>query len=348
MRWQLFVDETGRFGDVESPVACVGLLLARDHPEAQEHRLRLSLGRIAPQLPWPFHAAHLNLPVYYALGRAAQAHPMDRVVLEGLRERAPELLGSVLDALARGRRPRYELVLQLDRLCAPHSRAYEELEKERARFRAAVLRHVRALTGAGPEGTEGTEGPGRVLLFCAAEASDAAAAPEIPDRFQVDSARYLALLETLLQRVVHVLARWPGGEVHDVGAQVLTRDVSDIARGTRRRMCAADIEAILDRLGDGSERVRVRVEAVPDFTAAVHPMMVVADFAANRSYGVLAQGRRGCLTEVETQLRSRAGGSVRSGTPPRSHVSSFTHPPAPPEAVQAFCWAVEQAAEWMP
>lgn len=64
--WHLFVDESGNFRDPGQDVTVAGLLVSDDQLVAAE-AVRHSLANLLPYLPWPLHAAHMNLPVWTAL-----------------------------------------------------------------------------------------------------------------------------------------------------------------------------------------------------------------------------------------------------------------------------------------
>lgn len=110
MNYQLYADETGDFAKAAELVAVCALSV----PEAEVSLLqamREGAEAFAPEVPWPWHAAHLNQPVSWALWHAhrpvgqADWHPAASALAQLLAREAPALWQTCMDSLQHQRRP---------------------------------------------------------------------------------------------------------------------------------------------------------------------------------------------------------------------------------------------------
>jgi hypothetical protein len=315
-----------------------------------------------PDLPWPLHAAHLNLPVTVAVAHAARPgtaggdgfDALARPAVERLRSSRPRELAQALDRFAHDRLPAFDILHALDlclRVEAPdlHGRLQDH------------VRHATALVSRAARGVEklapasGRGFAAATLLVGESCRGDAATGGAAGD-FTTD--RYFGALDCLLERTIDVVSRLGGA--HSVRLRVLTRDVWDPARRQWRPLDVDHVRAAIARLPASAGAVQLCVDGVPPrYTRDVESPLVLADFLANRGRWFLR--RRASLARVEARLASSGAVRVRSGRPPLSHLAATgwaqTHVraareapgkrgPLPPLPRRIKRWAREQAEEW--
>lgn len=367
-RWNLFVDESGKFSDKGDVVVVAGVLMGGGQPLSDSGLLRGALRKALPTFPWPLHAAHLNLPVTLALAQHARtvtlpAHPPDGLAasqgLTALLEQAVKALnsqasGKVAEAVGRlkeGAWPEYDTLKTLDDTLRRGSPSLHDSLRNLMRQAVAVVSGLleETVSRAAGEMVLGLVTGGE---SCAGDAAPPAATTPLA----VDSGRYGALLECSMERVCELLAR--AGR-HEVGVQVLNRTVLDPVVNRPAQLHVRHLSDLVTRLNQRfRDRVRLVVHAVSPFSDDAHAALVLADFAANRARRGLSMRDRP-LSRVEEAVQRATGLPVRSGDPALSHlaatgwarahiqaVRSRVTGTAVPAAPGVSRWAREQALEW--
>lgn len=295
--WQLFVDESGDFRDPTKRVCVAGVLLALPEHEDLTTALRALLERAFPLSSYPPHATLLNLAASRALfalaararGRAVELpdtkwEAVDAAIA-ALRTADDDAVVEALRAAERGLAPGWE-----------HARACEAWLTTNAPAAARGLRDIAELEdqhlrdtvfGLLAQVLEGNEGDGpatpwaKPIVVVAAEASPPASPKD-------DEDRYLDLLETLFERVYALLRSTDGVRRHviahiaerplwrDDGKRMLGR--ADVAEASKR---AARLSFLQSSVFP-DPKVWMSTLAPCRFDEAVHPGVVLADFAANR------------------------------------------------------------------
>jgi hypothetical protein len=356
------VDESGDFSDASMSVVVGGLLVRAEAERGGPEALRRQLTAAIPVEYWPLHAAHINLPVWFAILQAgfnADRMPLDptaAAAIRCLRERCGLDLDSVLGALADGQGPRYATLRDMNRVLRRHqSFEYQRLEEKGRALWAAIARVIQDLAA----NDQSPERPG-VAIFAAGE-TDFDSFPT-SDTTADEDARYRDLLACALERVAAILARLGGR--HRVGLHVLGRHVFNTVLGIRAPLLLSDVAALAHPLNARfGPHVRLVPEEVARFDRDVHPALVLADFAANHARRALHDPF--CpLAATEDDLRGRIPAALRSGWPHLSHLAgdglarnwiawAGGHLPSRPLASLSPSslrrrWACEQAYEWVP
>lgn len=360
--WDLYVDETGNFSDVEDRAAVCGLLIARGTPSGEPGVLRATLERALPHVAWPHHAAHLHLESFHLLsierarrdgfevvpGLSAEVLEQARTVL---RKRDAEALRECRAALRERREPEIPMLRRLERHMA------EALPRESRRLLSDQVRRVRDAVrkALAPLGAEMGSGHGAVI-FAAAEASPGDACGKRDPFADRGTRRYGTLLVALFERLGISLARLRGD--HHVRIEVLSKPLVDSARS---RPVHLEVEHVAE-LAAGSRPPGTvmlsptRVVFYPD----AHGGLVLADAVAH-AVGRETRDRHGIdrpLAEIEASLLDRFGVDVRVGDPPLPDLASSGAPRrfiarGEPAAVaragleDVARWAREQALEWI-
>jgi hypothetical protein len=342
--WNLFVDESGRFDDEDEAVAVAGVLVRADLPGARAEDLRESFRAELPFLPWPFHAAYYNHGAFVALavavhiGRGGHAEAWQERLACSAVERmhcvAPAALRAAMNAIEAGREPAYDALEELVRAADASTR--EAMAHLRKATRNTMARLVEGLARRGAEATAPA-----VAFVSSADG----ARREYEGRTE---RRYLEHVECLFERT-HDLLRRLGGR-HEVRLHVLQRDVDDPLLGAPSPMHLRQIRPLAVKLS--TEDVWFEAVSVLAFDAAVHPLLVVADLAANRARAAFRLS--GALTRVEQELGMHIRLPLRSGSPALSHAAATGAPRevaagrADPSSLgpRHHPWAREQALEW--
>ena len=273
-QWTLFLDESGDF-DGREPVCVAGLLVPeRDTPRLAAAMRRL-LDQVAPQLPWPLHAAHMNRAAFHAaaFARTGRARDDEREILEqsaaALERLGGERWKNLLESMAGGRSDpsAFQQPFNLLRARDPAlAGALSDVQSgARARFRQALLHFGETVEGG-------------ALLVAAA---DQRAAMNVP----LD--RYLHVLEVLFERVFAVLR----GGVHEVRilcADRLVRIAEGLPRFPLTAWHVGEAVRAAERFplqpprpGETDPHVRLVPVEPARWGDEVHPGLVFADFVAN-------------------------------------------------------------------
>jgi hypothetical protein len=284
--WQLFLDESGDFGN--NTASCVaGLLVQEPRSPAWDAAIREFLARSFPLVPYPPHAAALNRPASRVAGCLAcePRTPLDRHaaakctrLADAVRAaRAPELEVFVAEALA-GRMPEVthlDVASEwLERHAAPEYAALRSLCREQEHNFHFFLRRLCE-----------DYGPTRCFMVGAACVPHVAWPEEAPRDL------YLATLEVLLERVLALLRADDQVRRH-VWVHAATRHVSlpdlpavvplraqDVGEAVAR---AEAFPYLAPPAGRRDDRVRLVADVPPRFDSRVPPGVVLADFVANR------------------------------------------------------------------
>lgn len=331
-KWQLYVDESGRFSDPGDDVVVAGVLTP-DMDAAQPAKLARRLADAAP-LPWPLHAAYLHRPAWWLLSLLNPAAGLDRTYPEIYRRAADvlirsggEQLLSTLESVRSGVSVD-ETLIPIDRMMRHSDRdLYRAIEDQIAQAQQAIWQVVGSVFAAN----------GNVVLCT--EMWRGAAYDVALDERQRETARYNQLLKGVFERLSGAL-RALGG-THEVRVQVLTRPVVDRVLAHKVALHFRHVSSILrEALPPDDRFVHIVVDDVPEFNDRAHPALVVADFVANRVRGVTASSAH--LAEVERAIRetTHLGTRLGAGQPTLLAVAGSlgTGEPAP--------WAVEQSTEW--
>lgn len=363
--WTLYVDESGKFADVEDATAMAGLLVSEEIPGLSLREVRRSLESAVPGFPWPWHASLINNASWVALtlaDKGLSADPSDsdtRWLGDAVRRantvfeaRLPIEYAAIRHRLALGGDIRLENISDFEnvlRLECPSE--LQALRAHALRARAAVRQFS---IGLGKRAESVLDGSSACLLFASETVlGDARSEPESAygDR------RYFKLLEVLVDRAAALLAR--RGQEQVLFLDISQRHLIDSRFGTKAKQIPLHVQAELGQLiGRWKSKVRIVVAAVTPFGPDVGMQFVVVDFAANYGRQVLGSGPSS-LGEVEAGIQADRGLLARSGTPPRSHLAASGEaydlvkqaPTAAPEATLPVAglrrrWACEQAWEW--
>ena len=369
MDWHLFVDESGDFDDRDSGVVVTGILTHRQMDGPARARLLRQLRNAAPFMPWPLHAWVLNRPVSIALGmtahegsagaptgafsQPAKLGPDCHRAAVLLSRARPDAWKAALAAFKADREPRYDDLSALDRALRRADRGLHRALGDRQRHLKVLLsRALRDLADC-----EADEAAPSLMLLSSSEAQQGDAV--VPKGNKGD--RYLTLLKCLLSRTVAVVGRLDG--THRICLHVLTRFVQDEVLERPVPLHHRHVARICEEVTPEGQSVRPISWEVPRYDRRVHPALILADLAANRSRLFLPRPIQ--LAHAEDGLRQTLQVPVRSGEPSRSHLAAtgvaagvaagdVEVPQAAwdtprelfPLYPQARPWALEQALEW--
>jgi len=364
-RWTLYVDESGKFADVEDDTAMAGLLVSEEVPGLSLREVRKSLEYAVPGFPWPWHASLINNASWVALtlaNRALPANPADpdiRWLGDAVRRantvfeaRLPVEYSAIRHRLALGGDIRLESVSAFESVL--RAECPSELQALRAhalRARAAVRQFS---IGLRKRAESALDEAAACLLFASETVlGDARSEPEsaLGDR------RYFKLLEVLVDRAAALLAR--RGQEQVLFLDISERHLIDLRFQSKAKQIPLYVQAELSQLIERwRSTVRIVVAAVTPFGPDVGMQFVVVDFAANYGRLVLRNGPAS-LGEIEAGIQADRGLLARSGIPTRSHVAASGEaynlvtkaPHAEPDKSLPVVglrrrWACEQAWEW--
>ena len=366
--YRLYIDETGDFDDETDTVAVVGLLVRADFAVADPAPLRAAIERIAPEIPWPVHAAHANYPIMWVFWSTSANSTADWAVaaaeLAGvLRLAAAENFAFVEADIAKRRRPKLERVQALHRTALLAAGDLYSVLKRRA---ADVREQLRALP--------------RQLVALGADKIDSLVATEgqigISKSPDLKQDRYLALLAILLNRAVDVVARppqpnAPRGIVHQIWVGALNRGIFEASIGRKMLLNSSHIAHACKLATNNPQRARQRGETTvrliqwetPAFQGDVAAGYLLADQAAYDSRQILQHTGDPHLETLTWRLRNATGWRFASGNPALAHLAAsgvayvFVEEhrnnvklPVPPVASQELSeqrrWIQEQAMQW--
>jgi hypothetical protein len=356
-RWSLFVDESGRFEDIEDDVSIAGVLIRDGLPGGRAQEIRASLEQACRpmRVPWPLHATYVNLPAYFAAvlandGRSQPDSVVDRA-LSVFRARLPDTVETVLKALAAGAPPNHDQLRELDNaLRIGDPVAYALLDLRVQKVWAAIGRVLAALAA--------VDGPAGLLVVAASETL--AGDGDEGQRGKFEDSRYIGLLRCLTERTARLLERLEGE--HRLEVWPLTRHLEYPDLGALGPLRASDVSQAFVSWCTSTNRVKVLAGVPMSFDRYVHGAAVIADFAANYVRRVAKQ-RAAPLSTVESWVEGRLGVRPRSGTPERSHFAATglarawvcwgvrreTIVPTSPLTwtPDRRRWAIDQAVEWL-
>ncbi len=378
--WNLYVDESGKFEQPRQAVVVAGLLQRPSGAGPTSNAIRKCLWEAAPDVPWPLHANRLRFPVLLALAvearrelpvpppagaqRVSRDAGLDALAdraITLLRESEPDLLEKVREILRGPHRyerkhekgsakrrskknvpDRADLRYLNNRLSERDPRLYAELSARMRRLNALV---EQILAKAQSESFPGQLPTGMLVVCGEHHDGDAIPAGTVDDSY--GSERYDNVLAGTFRRL-HELLEHLGGR-HLVWLHVLERRRVDDSLGpdVKVHVNPKHVGAVADGVcgDDPDDNIRLLPGSAPRFDSRVDPLLVLADFAANRCLHVL-RSRRIRLRRAETVLRKQIGAVLRVGSPPLPAIAAVRGEPCPDGGGRR--WAEEQAAEWRP
>jgi hypothetical protein len=308
---------------------------------------------LAPDLPWPLHAAHFNVPTMFVVGRhvikTSGVRPVPDDGFSDVTDRFLELAGS-LEPQQRDCLTRAIDALRMpggfdtpgvpppdDGPRAPGLPDITDLNTVRAAVLGrdpVLLEHVAIHARRAVAALHGFFNaiPNVRFVLVSEGVRAEAFPPDSPrideekatkrERVQKRTPRYFNLLKALLGRAADLLGRMPGE--HELLLRVGTLDVFDAAHGVVP-LRARHLQDVVDALApERPASVAVHADAEPlDYWSDAHGGLVLADFIANRAVRLLR-----CDLDLpgltNGLVRSVAGqhGRVVSGTPKLSHVAA--------------------------
>ncbi len=371
MTWQLFIDESGDFGDPSDTCVVAGVLVHAPHHPRNDSRVRAALEAACPGARYPHHTStsrFVSGRVYMTLAGPRSrdegtaegeiAGRVLRVLEEHLGEPSARAL---LDAIKSGREPDHTSYRDCDRLLwsrAPElaDRLKRVMEEDEFRIRQVLGKSAELYGAKAPEGA---------LVVAAVDRRNLDGS-EIDDP-AVDRDRYLALLTVLLERAAAVLY----GRAREIWITAATRHVA--RRGVGQfplaiaNLGAAARSAMKFPLlaHTPPERApRFIAAAVPSYGPDVSPGVVLADFVSNRIRASLVGASSLPWWRLAQLLRSRVTLSVdapsrfiSSGSPLPTVAESgpvysaiwdaFSGSPVDRDLRGQAQWAREQARRWI-
>jgi hypothetical protein len=367
--WSLFVDESGRF-DRQDLSMVVGVLAKAPGRGLGGQALRRELQRIWGPGPWPPHAATVRIPASHAVYAAARRFPdglkqgayakPDSVEVKALIQHLEDSsFASLLDRIRRGAFPKDEHIRDAQRLL--HGPAVRPALK---RVRGIIDDQSQAMNALVARVFAKLELQRVMVPITLADALPEG--PQPPDaRVQEDP--YTRALTVLLERVARL-----AGDV-EIQCWILTRDVEVGGLGSaplQAQLLRPIFDDVLDRTGSACRFVPMcavtRYGDWPRRDYVMHPMLVLADWLANRSRRAI--GRRavglpalrshlvGCglvpdeavLEHVPAVAPGLAPLPVlaAAGGPEARVRAAFAGEEPPPPVGKAPPWAWEQATLW--
>lgn len=351
-RWHLYVDETGRFDADDPNCAVVGLLVDHALHTQSLRRVRATWEQLVPEVAWPPHSALLRQPLAWVAwqGRGRRADwRQAALALEGLLLELPDW-PEVCKALAAGKAFATPALKRCQAHALVHAHAQLNVLRERSRFAVDVQNELlRTLAQSG-----------QLRMIVAAPAEPAARAKGDP---------YLRLLASLLRRAGDAVLELAGPGHHELCAMVLGRDVLDerlqlrvpLARPHLRAACTSAAGDALARMRRGAATVNLIADRVLRFDGDAPEFAVLADAAANRTFGVIQDCNQGARSRCSALDRATAVPTRLSGTDlpliasdglPQDHIEVARRGGFLADSARqlsqspVFPWAREQAGCW--
>ena len=360
--WQLFLDESGRVDGIEQSVVA-GVLVPHARSVAWDRTLRQELLRRFPSMPYPMHAATLAYPISRVVGCLLSPEPTtpeERDVhercagaLRALRRAPAHVAEPFFAMIAAGSRLSHQVLGVangwLHRAHRYEAATLDALAHEQDRALAQLLRATLAADGCA------------VIGAAHLPRVDGAPAGEEADH-------YLPVAEALFERVRALLCRTQAAPVR-IWVRAERRDVSDPVLGTMVPLLSRHL-ATAASVSEGYPCRRASsgsIVFVPDRpeakSTAMHPGLVLADFASHRLQRAVRDGIN-TYRAIDRWLELDLGLSIVR--PPRFSGSAGSLPTVasmgvPRQAVTAAClghapvpmtnvssrWAREQAESWI-
>ena len=315
-QWWLYIDESGRFERRQDNVSVGGVLAVDDSLITHTNKLKATLQRLAPEMPWPLHAAFYGLPL--ALGLAARVNPERRRNERG--ERLHRLGIDASQALMEHHK-------QVDAFVASFQNGREPTSPEGT---LSIFDLDRLLQAAAPSTWRNLSNAcvelraeiARALVAVAPAADVAVIAVGETERGDGSSGgvdRYLGLLRATARRAGQ-LVRARAGE-HRIEVVPLQREVRHPEFGDGMPLNTREVQPILDAAVAGIVGVKLRAHPAPKWNGQMHSALVFADFIANSARAVLASTDR--LSATEEGLQALLGAPVRSASGSHLHASGL-------------------------
>ncbi len=265
--WLLFIDESGNFSNPDDDVVVGGWLVRAYDTDQLRAALRERLDASLPTIPFPPHAAHLDIPASRALlrGPASSADPACVESLRALGLAPTEIAAIVQRARESQRLPTVSDLRKVDAWLRRHHQAlWRQLAERRDREEHQRLTLHAALA-----------------LAADARGSFAVAAfDRARSRGRSERERYEGLLRACVERVAVLVGT--RGSFSSVHLRVAERDLSD--GNTIRRLDVTRVEHVLQTASPTLKLsgARALVRQVGPFDANTHPGVVIADHLVNR------------------------------------------------------------------
>lgn len=282
-RWRLFIDESGEFKSINDRSCVVGFL-SRAPTVMAEARVRYSVERSFPEIPWPLHANLLNQEVAWLLWlesstQASETKTLAHEILKQAPLPAKPLLQEARASLEDGREPDYRTLKRIRSHL--HTTVGYLNFKERAKARRnALFKLIQHTLRQDPEHSH---------ITCVATLGDPPNAPK-PEP-------YLLALSALLERTANLLAH--AGGSHSVAIYAARRDVDDPTLGKRIPMNRSHLERAVADARFPNDAVRFTLDGVLPYAEATTGL-VMADLLANRVWKM----RSASLTQLHRSIEA--------------------------------------------
>jgi len=271
LRWQLFVDESGKFLDIEDR-SCVFGFLSRVPTQMMEARVRKSLEEAFPEIPWPYHANLLNRTASWLFWAALTLSPLTYraiAVLSGAPEQAKGLIERIKSAIDAGEEPAYDDLKRIEKLFE-YVDGYREFRNAAKERRNAFLSLIRRALEVDAPGSHSA-----MLTILGT-----------PRGEKIARDSYLSGLTVLLERTAQALALYEG--THVVDLHVATRDVFDPVLERSVKLNRSHLEFASKNAHLPLDKVRFSLNATLPFRHATAGLMI-ADILCNRAYKTRSQ-----------------------------------------------------------
>ncbi len=287
--WLLFIDESGNFADPDDDVVVGGWLVRAYDTDQLRAALRQRLDVSLPTIPFPPHAAHLDVAVSRAfLQGSIGGDASCEDALQALSRATAEIAAVVRNARENRRVPSVADLRKADVwLRRNYPRLWRELAERRDREEHQRLTLNAALS----------------LAANARESFAVAAFDRAGRSRRNDRERYEGLLRACVERVALHIA--PRGSFSFVHLRVAERDLNDGT--TTRRLDVPRVEHILrsaEPMFESSD-ARALVRSVGPFDATTHPGVVIADHLVNRFRRIARRASSWRELAVEFEIATR-------------------------------------------
>ncbi len=351
-RWYLYVDETGDFAAGNSTCGVTGLLVDHSLHAQSLRRVRSAWEALVPEVPWPPHSTTLRRPLAWVAWQGRGRRAGWRQAALALQDLLADLpaWSDIRAAILAGK----SISDGAMHLCQSHALLHGHMHYQVLAQRGREVRDVQ------------TE-----LLRILAESGHLRVVVAAPADKQPRDAgdAYLGLLAALLRRAGDAVLNLAGAGEHELFAVVLGRDVWDerlhlrvhLARPHLADACVAAAQDPLACMHRDAVHVNLLPDRVLRFDAEAPEFSMLADAAANRTFGVLQvathdlASRCAAITRATAVPCSLPGGTLpltASDGLPQDHIEVARRGGHLAESrrqltlSKAFPWAREQAGMW--
>jgi len=333
-KWRLFVDESGEFTSVNDRSCVVGFL-SRVPTTMAEARVKVSVERAFPELPWPYHASYLNHEVAWLLWFESSPENSEmkvraRQILAAAPPVAQPLLDNSRSMLDDGEEPDYDELTKL-REYLEAARGYLAFREQVYERRNRVFELIQKSLNSDPAGSHIT-----VVAGLGSPIGEA-----------IFDDHYLSALTVLLERTASLLART--NDSHSVATYVAQRGVKDPVIGRNINLNRSHLERATAAANFPKDRVRFTLDDVLPYRQGTTGL-VMADLLANRVWNT----RSASLAEVHEAIQMLGpdptmlglSGCAATGSARDELLKGSSAEPQRITKVQPS-WAREQAAQWI-